>query len=137
MSGVLDSVAAGLPVLLTHFGVTIAVFMAGMAIYLAVTPYHELSLVRIGNVAASICLAGAMVGLAVPLAATMAKSVNVPDILVWGAISVALQLLTFGLVSALLRPLPQAIDQGQIAPAIVLAASQLSIGAINAAAMMG
>jgi putative membrane protein len=137
MSAVLDSVAAGLPVLLAHFGTTIAIFAAGLALYLAVTPYHELSLVRNGNVAAGISLAGAMVGLAVPLAATMAKSVNVPDILVWGVIAVALQLVTFGIVSALLRPLPHAIDRGQIAPALVLAAAQLSIGAINAAAMMG
>lgn len=137
MSSVLDSVAAGLPVLLTHFATTIAIFAVGLGIYLAVTPYRELTLVRTGNVAAGICLAGAMVGLAVPLAATMAKSVNVPDILVWGGIAVALQLLTFGIVSALLRPLPRSIDDGHVAPALVLAASQLSIGAINAAAMIG
>lgn len=132
-----NSVVAGLPVLIVHLAVTTGIFAAGLAVYLWVTPYHELRLVQRGNVAAAITASGALLALAVPLAATMATSVSVPDILLWGAVAIVLQLIAFGAVAIAFRQLPQAIERGDIAPALVLAATQLSTGLLNAAAMSG
>jgi putative membrane protein len=132
-----NSVVTGLPVLIVHLAVTTGIFIVGLAVYVWVTPYHEVRLVRQGNVAAAITGAGAMLALVVPLASTMANSVSVPDIVLWGSVAVVLQLIAFGAVALLLRELPQAIERGDIAPALVLAATQLSTGIRNAAAMSG
>ena len=132
-----NSVLAGLPVLIIHLAVTTGIFVFGLAVYLWVTPYHELQLVRQGNVAAAITGSGAMLALVVPLGATMANSVSVPDILLWGVVAIVLQLIAFAVVAIALRELSQAIERGDIAPALVLAATQLSTGILNAAAMAG
>jgi putative membrane protein len=132
-----NSVIAGLPVLIVHLAVTTAIFVVGLAVYLWVTPYHEVRLVRQGNIAAAITASGAMLALVVPLAATMANSVSVPDIVLWGSVAVVLQLIAFGAVALLFRELRFAIERGDIAPALVLAATQLVTGILNAAAMTG
>ena len=132
-----NSVVAGLPVLIVHLALTTAIFVAGLVVYIWVTPYRELALVREGNAAAGIALAGMMLALVIPLAATMANSVSTPDILLWGSIAVVLQLIAFAAVTILLRRLPAAIERGEIASALVLAAAQISCGLLNAAAMSG
>ena len=114
-----------------------ALFFAGLAIYVWVTPYRELALIRAGNTAASITLAGQMLALGIPLASMMAHSVNVPDILFWGAVTVVLQLIAFAAVAIIIRNLPQAIERGELAPALLLAAGQIVAGLFNAAAMSG
>lgn len=132
-----NSVVAGLPVLIVQLAVTTAIYFVGLAVYLAVTPIHELTLIRKGNVAAAVTLSGEMLALAIPLGVTMAHSVSVPDIVFWGSISVALQLIAFAAVAIVLRGLPGSIERGEIAPALILAAAQLSAGILNAAAMTG
>lgn len=131
------SVLSGFPVLLVHLATTTALFFAGVAIYVWVTPYREITLIRAGNVAAAITLSGQMLALAIPLGAMMAHSVSVPDIVVWGAVTVVLQLIAFAVVAIIIRNLPQAIERGEVASALVLACGQIVAGILNAAAMSG
>ena len=137
LDAVIASVTSGLPVMVTHFVAALAVYVAGLAIYLLATPYHELKLVREGNVAAAVTFAGAIVGLAIPLAAMLRGATSVPDILVWGAIAAFLQAATFGIVLLLLRRLPESVAAGNVAAAIVAAAAQIGVGILNAGAMSG
>lgn len=132
-----NSVVAGLPVLVLQLAVTTGVFLVGLVIYFSLTPYRELQLLRDGNVAAAVVLAGEMLALVVPLAAMLAHSVNVPDIVLWGIVAIILQLIAAAAVAVVLRRLPAAIERGEIGPALVLAAAQLSAGILNAAAMSG
>jgi putative membrane protein len=132
-----NSVVAGFPVLLLQLAVTTAIFLAGLVIYFSLTPYRELRLLREGNMAAAVAMAGEMVALAVPLAAMMAHSVNVWDILLWGIVAIVLQLVAAGVVALVIRRLPAAIERGEVGPALVLAAAQLSCDILNAAAMSG
>ena len=137
MNAAWNSVVAGFPVLLLQLAVTTGIFLAGLVIYFSLTPYRELRLLREGNVAAAVVLAGEMLALAVPLAAMMAHSVNVPDILLWGMVTIVLQLIAAAAVAVVMRRLPAAIERGEVGPALVLAAAQLSCGILNAAAMSG
>ena len=132
-----NSVVAGLPVLLIQLAATTGLFIVGLAIYVAVTPYREVKLIRAGNVAAAISLSGQMLALAIPLGAMLAHSVNLPDVLLWGVVTLILQLIAFGVVALVLRDLPAAIERGDIAPALVLATAQIVAGLFNAAAMSG
>jgi putative membrane protein len=131
------SVLAGFPVLLVQLALTTAMFFVGLVVYFSLTPYRELQLLREGNVAAAIVLAGEMLALAVALGAMLAHSVSVPDILLWGGVAIILQLIAAAAVAVVVRHLPAAIERGDIAPALVLAAAQLSAGILNAAAMSG
>ena len=137
MNAAWNSVVTGFPVLLLQLAVTTGIFFAGLVIYFSLTPYRELRLLREGNVAAATVLAGEMLALAVPLAAMLAHSANVPDILLWGAVTIILQLVAAAAVAVVLRQLPAAIERGEVASALVVAAAQLSAGILNAAAMSG
>lgn len=135
-SVILDALGSGLPMLLLQFVLVLALLVAGIFIYMAITPFHERELLRNGNPAAATVLGGALVALAVPLAALLATTGALLDILVWGAVAVLLQLLTVAIVSHLFRGMRVMIEAGQVAGAIPLVAAQLSIGLLNAAAMV-
>ena len=77
MDAAIQSFLAGIPFLLSHFGVTVLMLVIGVFIYMLITSHDERALIRDGNTAAAISLAGAILGLAIPLAFCMASSVNV------------------------------------------------------------
>ena len=133
---IIDALGTGLPMLLLQFLLVLALLVVGILIYMAVTPFHERELVRNGNPAAATVLGGALVALAIPLAALLATTGSFLDILVWGVVAVLLQLLTVAVVSHLLRGMRAMVEEGQVAAAIPLVAAQLSIGLLNAAAMV-
>ena len=133
---IFDALGSGLPMLLVQFVLVLALLVAGIFIYMAITPFRERDLVRNGNTAAATVLGGALVALAIPLAALLATTGALLDILVWGVVAVVLQLLTVAIVLHLSRGMRMMIEAGQVAGAIPLVAAQLSIGLLNAAAMV-
>lgn len=134
---ILNGLGSGLPVLLLHFVATVALFFAGVAVYVAVTPLNEKALVAGGNRAAGIALGGALVALAIPLAATLATSTTLLDIVIWGAVALVMQIITFGVAILMFRDLRPMIENGNCAAATTLAALQLAIALMNAGAMAG
>lgn len=137
MDPVLQSLLAGFPVLVLHFAVTLAMLAAGVTIYHLITPYHELRLIRGGNVAAATSSAGAIVGLAIPLAVCMAQSVSVWDIVVWGVVTLVIQLLAYRVGDVLVKDLPGRIENGEMSAAILVVAIKLATALVNAAAIAG
>ncbi len=137
MDPVLQSLFAGFPILILHFAVTLAMLAVGITIYHLITPYHELRLIRSGNVAAATSIAGAIIGLAIPLAVCMARSVSVWDIVVWGVVTLLIQLLAYRIGDALVKDLPRRIENGEMSAAILVLAIKLAIALINAAAIAG
>ncbi len=137
MEAVFQSFLAGLPVLLLHFVLTVLMLALGAVLYVMMTPYHEIDLIKAGNVAASISFGGVLIGMAIPLAVAMAGSVNTYDILIFGAVTIALQLLAYRITDLVLNDLPKRIIAGEISAAILLIAVKLSISVINAAGVSG
>lgn len=137
MQAVWQSILAGAPVLLLHVAVALAMLVIGVVVYVWVTPWEDLRLVREGNKAAAIALAGIFLGLAIPLASTLAGSVNVWDIVLWGVLTLVLQIVTFKVIDFTLRDLPDRIEKGDVAAGIVLAGAKLSVAVIVAAAVSG
>lgn len=134
---VLAALGVGLPVLLLHFAATLALLAAGIVVYMGITPFHERRLVGEGNVAAGIVFSGTIVALAVPLAATLATSLAVADVLVWGVVALILQLLAFVAATLLIPGLRSKIEAGNVASALSLLGVQLAVALLNAAAMAG
>ena len=105
MDRIFTTLQQGLPVLAEQFALTLALLGIGIACYTMLTPFHEWRLVRQGNVAAGIVVAGTLVALAIPLAATLATSVVTLDILLWGLVALVIQLATFVAATVLIRGL--------------------------------
>ena len=137
MDAILNTLAAGIPVLIVQFGVTLLLLAAGAAADGAITPFHEVALMRAGNTAAGVVLGGTLVSLAIPLAATLATSRLTLDILVWGLVALVIQLVVFMLVAWLFRGLRAAIETGNTAAAIALVGAQIAVALLNAGAMAG
>jgi putative membrane protein len=135
-SRIVGALGSGLPVLLLQFVICLVLLVVGMVIYTMVTPYREGELLREGNVAAATVLSGAAVALAIPLAALLATTRAVLDILVWGVVAILLQLVTVFVVSHVLRGLRVRIDDGKVAAALPIAAAQLAIALLNAGGMV-
>lgn len=137
MEAVLQSFMAGFPILMLHSAVTLAILAVAVFLYIKITPYDDIALIKSGNTAAALSLAGAIVGFALPLAFAMASSVNVFEILIWGPVTLLLQLIAFRITDALLSDLPKRIIDGEMGSAILLVSIKIAAAAINAAAVTG
>jgi putative membrane protein len=137
MDVILGTLQEGLPILIVQFALTLALLAVGAAVYMAITPFHEMRLIRAGNTAAGVVLAGSMVALAIPLAATLATSRFTLDILIWGLVALVLQLLTFVIATLLIRGLRDMIEAGNLAAAWLLLGVQIAVALLNAGAMAG
>ena len=135
--GVIGILTTGLPVLLAHFAVTLALLGVGVACYNAITPFHELELMRSGNTAAGLVLGGNFIALAIPLAATFATSLVVLDIVVWGLVALLVQLIAFAAAARLIPGLRGMIETGNTAAACMLVGIQVAVALLNAGAMAG
>jgi len=129
--------ATGFPVTLEHVGLTLAILVAGAALYALLTPHREIQLIRDGNPAAALSFGGVLVGLALPLAFALAASTSLVEIALWGATTTAVQLALFWVADLALQGLPQRIKEGDVAAAALLVAAKLAVAAILAAAVKG
>jgi putative membrane protein len=124
-----------LPAFLSYFAVAVALIVVFLLVYVNVTPYDEIALIRQGNTAAAISLSGALFGFALPVANVIAHSDTLADLAAWGAIAGVIQLLTYLVARFTLPHLSEDIPAGKVAPATFLAALSLTVGLTNAACM--
>ena len=134
---ILQTLFAGLPILLTQFLTTFALLGIGVAAYFAITPFDERRLVQDGNVAAGVLMGGTVLSLSIPLAATLASSASQVDIFIWGLVALLIQLLTFFAVSFFIKGLRGMIEGGNVAIAIAVVSIQLAVALLNAGSMAG
>jgi putative membrane protein len=118
-----------------YFGIAIVAIVAFVAIYIAVTPHREFTLIRQGNAAAAISLGGAILGYTIPLAKAVAQSEGIHDMLLWSGVALVAQLIAYCATRLILPHLSSDVNEGKHASAIFLAAMSICIGLLNAAAM--
>lgn len=129
-----DSVLGILP-FLYHLGAGLLLMVAFIIIYVKITPYPELDLIRSGNVAAACSLSGATLGFSIPLAQATAQSGNILDMLLWAGIALAVQLLVYVIVRLIVPNIARDIHDDKIAAGIFLGALSLASGLLSAASM--
>jgi putative membrane protein len=137
LSNIAEGLGDGVPVLLLHFAVTIALLAVAMWAYLMITPFREHYLIIHGNVAAGLLFAGAIVAMALPLAAMLEKADLLIDLVIWSVVALLIQLLAFGVACLFVRDLRHQIEAGNVAVAIALVGGQIAVALINAAAISG
>lgn len=104
-------------------------------LYGYITPYRERELLRQGNVAAAVSLAGVLLGFTLPIASALLHSVSLTDLSVWALIAGTVQLLGYFGFRWLFRELRAQIETGQLALPLLYAATATCLGLLNAAAM--
>ena len=125
----------GLPAFLLYLATSLVLLVLFIVIYIWITPYHELRLIREGNVAAAASLSGTILGFVIPLAHAVALSVNLADMALWGFIALVVQLLVFFSVTRIVPGIAGDIPAGKVAPGIFLGSLSLGTGILNAACM--
>ena len=127
-----DPVISNLPVFGSFFVTAIVLMLVFLAIYVWITPYNELALIRAGNEAAAISLGGAVIGFALPIAVSVAVSHNLYAMIGWGVVASVVQLLAFIAARLALPRLNESIPQGKLASGIFLASLAIGVGILNA-----
>ena len=120
---------------LVYLAVALAILAVYIAIYIRVTPYREIQLIREGNMAASFSLSGTLLGFIVPLASAVQHSVNLVDMALWGAIAMLVQLAAYVAVKLLIPTLTEDITNNKGSTGFFLGSISLGVGLINAACM--
>lgn len=133
--GELSAFDAAFPRFLMSTGLAALLLLTASAVYVLLTPWKELALVKKGNTSAGVALAGAVGGLAIPIASTLASSVSLPELVLWGAIALLMQLITYRVVDLILRDIPRRISDDEMGAAVLLAAAKLGTGLIFAAGL--
>ena len=110
----------GFPPFVLYFGMGVGFVALFLAAYIWLTPHAEIALIRAGNIAAAIALAG---------------SVGAVDLAIWAGIALLGQLVAYALTRALLPGFPARLVAGETAAAVTSASLHVGIGLINAAAM--
>lgn len=126
---------AGFDDFLVYLAVSLVYLGVFVAIYIRLTPYRELALIREGNLAAAFSLSGSLLGFIVPLSATVRYSVSLVDMAIWAALALVVQLCAFVVVKLLIPNLAHDIQAGKSAQGFFLGAFSLGVGLLNAACM--
>jgi putative membrane protein len=137
MSPEVQAFASGFPITLLHAVASLAVWLIGVAVYAVLSPVKEVLLIREGSTAATLSFAGAILGLAIPLAVSLAASASLVEIALWGVSLIFVQLGVFRLIDALLVGIPARVRGGETDAAVLLTGARIGAALILAAAVAG
>ena len=136
MDAVITSLYNGLPIFMLHGGTAIFMLIVGAFIYSKITPWNELDLIMEGNTAAAVSFSGAILGIAIPLAAALSSSISIWEIVVWGSVAIILQITVFLILDLVLPNLSEQIKANKIAAGIFIASNKIALALMNAAAVI-
>ncbi|MEH6531769.1 MAG: DUF350 domain-containing protein [Photobacterium frigidiphilum] len=134
---VLANSLAGLGSFLLYFSMSLAFLMLFKFVYVRITPHDEWKLVKEDkNIAAAIALAGSIIGYSIAISGAASNSVNLIDFAVWGIVALLAQLIAFVIVRFGFMPkIVERIEAGEVPAGILMAATSVSVGLLNAACM--
>jgi putative membrane protein len=118
-----------------HLLSAFALILGFAAVYLKVTPFDELALIREGNVAALLSFAGALIGFCLTLASSIAHNSTLMLVLIWAIGAMVVQVATYALLTRLLPGMNDGIETRNTAMGGLMGAASLVVGIINAACL--
>ncbi|MSO76221.1 MAG: DUF350 domain-containing protein [Alphaproteobacteria bacterium] len=126
---------ANLGLYVAYMAVSVGLIVVAVGIYMLVTPYHEIKLIRAGNTAAAYSLGGMVIGFATAVASASAHSVGMVDMVIWSAVALIGQLLAFFAAAALLGGFKAGMEQDKTSYGLALGALSIAVGIVNAGAL--
>ncbi len=116
----------------TYLVCGLVLLMIFSSIYMWVTPYNEMALIRAGHGAAALSFAGAMVGFALTLAACAVYHASLISFVGWAFAAMVVQVLGYFVLSRLIPNLREHMLNNNIAVGGFVGAVALAIGILNA-----
>jgi putative membrane protein len=119
---------------LIYLAVSLALLLIGLFLMEITTKVKEFSLMAKGNKAASYVLGGRLLGLAIVLYSALANSISLMDMMIWGAVGIAAQIIVFYLAEWLTPRfnVSQSIEEDNRAVGLFLLLLSVSIGIVIA-----
>jgi putative membrane protein len=131
------SLFSGISHFALYFAVAILFLVIFKTVYAKATPHAEWKLIKDEkNTSAAIGFGGAIIGFSVALAGAVSNSGGLVDFAVWGVIALIAQLVAFSVVRFVFMPkITTRIENNEISAGIVLGATNVAVGLLNAACM--
>lgn len=117
--------------LLTGFAL-VGVFVV---VYLRITPFAEIALIRKGCIAPALSFGGTLLGFSITVASGILHLPNYLSFLAWAASAMVVQLVSFMVLERALPEMKQALESNNIAMGALIGSISLSIGLINGACL--
>jgi putative membrane protein len=120
---------------LIYLAVSLALLLVGLFLMEITTKVKEFALMAKGNKAASYVLGGRLLGLAIVLYSALANSISLVDMVIWGAVGIAAQIIVFYLTEWLTPRrfnVSQSIEDDNRAVGLFLLLLSVSIGIVIA-----
>jgi putative membrane protein len=120
---------------LLYLAVSLALLLVGLFLMEITTKVKEFALMAKGNKAASYVLGGRLLGLAIVLYSALANSISLVDMVIWGAVGIAAQIIVFYLTEWLTPRrfnVSQSIEDDNRAVGLFLLLLSVSIGIVIA-----
>ncbi|MXN78646.1 DUF350 domain-containing protein [Burkholderia sp. 4701] len=118
-----------------HLLSAFVLLLAFAAVYLKVTPFDELALIRDGNVAATLSFGGALVGFCLTLASSIAHNSTLGAVVIWAVGAMLVQVLTYAGLTRMMPGMNHAIEDRNAAMGGLMGTASLVVGIINAACL--
>lgn len=120
-----------------YFGMSLVFLVLFKYVYKFITPHDEWKLIKEEkNTAAAIGFGGAIVGFAIALGGAASNSISLIDFATWGIVAFIAQSLAFALFRfGFMRTIITRIEANEVSAGIMLAATTIAVGLLNAACM--
>jgi putative membrane protein len=128
----LENVVPAILNYLLHLFTAAALVLVFFVVYVRVTPYDEVLLIRQGNRAAALSLGGTLIGFSVTIASAVMHTVDYYQFAGWAFGAMVVQVLVFAVTTHLLKMSKDQIEADNRAFGGLLGAISLSIGIVNA-----
>lgn len=125
-----------MPAFALYFLTGLTLIAVATAIFVRLTPFHEMRLIAEGNQAAAWVFLGTVLGFSLPVASAIANSVLLTDMLSWTLLGLLVQYLAHLAIRALLPGFVQGIRNGIVAMGIASAGLSVAVGLVNAASLV-
>ncbi|WP_371866262.1 DUF350 domain-containing protein [Duganella radicis] len=110
--------------------VLLAVFFKA---YTWMTPFDEVKLIRLGNLAAALSLGGALIGFSITIGSALVHTGDYREFSAWAFGAMVVQMLAYAITTRVLNMSKDQIEANNTAFGGLLGAISISIGVINGA----
>ncbi|WP_444905744.1 DUF350 domain-containing protein [Microbulbifer sp. SSSA008] len=120
-----------------YFGLSLVLLIVFKFLYALVTPHDEWKLIREDkNTAAAIGFGGAVLGFAIAVGGAASNSISIVDFAIWALVALIAQLIAFAIIRFGFMPrIVERIEDGEVSAGVMLAATTIAVGVLNAACM--
>lgn len=122
---------------LLYVGIGTGLLLLGMLLFAFTTKIKEFREIGEGNTTVSLMLGGKVLGLAIVLHAAISNSLNVVDMIIWGAIGIVTQIVAYFLVEICTPSfsVSKAVKENKISVGVLLLILSVSIGLLIAGSL--